>query len=90
MKNAILIATLTGLVSTSAFALGTTGLEKSVPLADGQTVHVFENGKMGMEGRYGQPVFMPAGTVMKAADGSAITMVGNETARVGSLLRIAP
>lgn len=90
MKNAIFIATLAGLVSTSAFAVGTSGLDKSVALADGQTVHIFADGKMGMEGRYGQPVFMPAGTVMKAADGSAITMVGNETARVGALLRITP
>ncbi|WP_186301393.1 CopK family periplasmic copper-binding protein [Denitromonas halophila] len=90
MKNAILIATLTGLVSTSALALGTTGLEKSVPLADGQTVHIFENGKMGMEGRYGQPVFMASGASMKAADGRVITMVGNETARVGSLLQTTP
>lgn len=90
MKNAILIATLAALASTSAFAVGTSGLDKSVALADGQTVHIFADGKMGMEGRYGQPVFMPAGTAMKAADGSAITMVGNETARVGALLRIAP
>lgn len=90
MKNAIFIATLAGLVSTSAFAVGTSGLDKSVALADGQTVHIFADGKMGMEGRYGQPVFMPAGTAMKAADGSAITMVGNETARVGALLGVTP
>ena len=90
MKNAILIATLTGLVSTSALALGTTGLEKSVPLADGQIVHIFENGKMGMEGRYGQPVAMSEGAAMKTIEGGTITMVGNETARVGALLRVTP
>lgn len=90
MKNAILIAALAGLASTSAFAAGTSGLDKSVALSDGQTVHIFADGKMGMEGRYGQPIFMDEGVSMKTTDGRTLTMVGNETARVGVLSTLTP
>ena len=57
-----------------------------VELKDGSTVYVFDSGKMAMESKYGQAVRMAPGTVMEANDGQKITMVGNEVARLSSLL----
>lgn len=55
-------------------------------LKDGSTVHVFENGKMGMENTFGIAVSMPEGTVMETQDGHQARMVGNELARTSALL----
>lgn len=59
----------------------------AIALSDGSTLHVFPNGKMGMENRYGNASYMKAGEVMKAADGTAIIMNGNEVQQTDILLR---
>ena len=59
---------------------------KSIPLENGSTVFVFKDGKMGMEDKMGRPTRMKPGHVMKAKDGTALAMVGNEVMRVESLL----
>lgn len=83
-KTATTLATL--LLATSAFALDSGEIAKSVELKDGSTVHVFQNGKMGMEDRFGNAAYMPDGHVMETRDGQKITMKGNEVARTDALL----
>ena len=57
-----------------------------VELKDGSTVYVFDSGKMAMESKYGRAVRMDPGTVMETKDGQKITMVGDEVARLSTLL----
>lgn len=73
----------------SAFAAGTTDVQRSVELKDGSTVHVFQDGKMGMENKYGRAFQMPQGHVMEARDGTRIEMKGNEVWRVEALNRFS-
>lgn len=71
----------------SAFAAGQGGIEKSVQLKGGATVHRFEDGKMAMEDKYGRAVRMNEGEVMVSTDGTTLTMKGDEVARLSNLLR---
>lgn len=74
------------LLTTSALALDSGEVTKSIPLKDGSTVHVFPNGKMGMEDRFGNAAHMADGHVMEARSGEKITMKGNEVARIDAAL----
>lgn len=58
---------------------------KSIPLVDGSTVLVFQDGKMGMEDKQGRSARMKPGHVMKAKDGTSLMMVGDEVMRVESI-----
>lgn len=58
-----------------------------VELKDGSTVYVFDGGKMAMESKYGRAERMDPGSTMETKDGQKITMVGDEVARLNSLLR---
>ncbi len=60
-------------------------VERSVELKDGSTVHIFADGKMGMEDRFGRAFSMPEGHVMETRDGQKIVMQGNEVWRVNAL-----
>jgi hypothetical protein len=85
------IAAVTSLIAVSAFAMNdASSLKERVPLKDGSTVYVFDNGRMGMENRYGQAAYMPEGQEMVTAAGKTIRMMGNEVARVASLTQITP
>lgn len=86
LKKIILVTMSAGLVA-SAYAGGNAAAERSHALKDGSTVHVFADGKMGMEDRYGRSYSMPDGHIMETADGKTIVMQGNEVGRVDQLLR---
>lgn len=60
---------------------------RTIPLENGSTVYIFKDGKMGMEDKMGRSTRMKPGHVMKAMDGTALTMVGGEVMRVESLLQ---
>lgn len=85
LKKIILVAMSAGLVA-SAYASGDTAAGRTFALKDGSTVHVFADGKMGMEDRFGRSYSMPHGHAMEAADGSTVLMQGNEAARVAQFL----
>lgn len=86
MRN-ILLAVAIGAVSIAAFGFDKDfEVEKSIELKDGSTVHIFKDGKMGMEGKNGQPIYMKPGEVMETKDGKKIIMKGNEVWRVDELL----
>ena len=63
-----------------------TDVEISVQLTDGSTVHVFGDGKMAMEDKFGRTAYMEPGHAMQTTDGKTITMNGNEVARLEQLL----
>ncbi|WP_407278043.1 CopK family periplasmic copper-binding protein [Aromatoleum evansii] len=65
---------------------GANSLEKSYDLKDGSTLHVFSDGKMAMEDKYGRAYSMDQGHPMVTADGQKITMQGNEVWRLDALL----
>lgn len=66
-----------GVATTSAFAVDVETVEKAIPLKDGSTVHVFKDGKMGMEDKMGKAVRMKQGEVMETKDGQKIMMHGD-------------
>lgn len=86
MFKKLLLAAASGTIALSAFAVGADRVANSVELKDGSTVHIFADGKMGMEDRFGRAVFMAPGHVMETKDGKKITMNGNEIARVDRLI----
>ncbi len=86
MFKKILVAVAASVTAMSAFAIGPDEVEKTVELKDGSTVHVFKDGRMAMETRFGQVTRMQEGQVMEAKDGSNITMVGDEVARLDRVL----
>ena len=87
MIRKFLMTVATASVAASAFAIDTANIEKSYDLKDGSTVHVFKDGKMGMEDKYGRAVTMAEGHAMETKDGGKIMMKGNEIWRVDRALR---
>ena len=85
LKKIILVTMSAGLVA-SAYAGGNAAAERSHALKDGSTVHVFADGKMGMEDQFGRSYSMPHGHAMEAADGKTVIMQGNEVARTDQIL----
>lgn len=65
---------------------GANTVEKSYVLKDGSTVHVFRDGKMAMEDKFGRAFSMDQGHQMETRDGQKISMQGNEVWRLDSLL----
>ena len=89
MFKKMLIVVAGSMVALSALAVDTSKVEKSIELKDGSTVYLFKDGKMGMENKLGKVVHMKAGQVMETKDGQRIIMVGNEVARLETLLKPA-
>ncbi|WP_029524250.1 CopK family periplasmic copper-binding protein [Polaromonas glacialis] len=71
----------------SAFSVDQAGIEKSVELKDGSTVHLFKDGKMAMENKFGRPYRMQEGEMMQTKDGKSIAMKGDEVARLSNAMR---
>ena len=86
MFNKILVAAASSMIALSAFAADANQVEKSIELKDGSTVHIFKDGKMGMENKFGLVTDMKPGQVMETKDGEKIVMKGNEIARTHNLI----
>lgn len=78
------------LLSLSAQAATSPLVKESVELKDGAVVHVFQDGRMGMENRLGRTLSMPEGYAMETRDGRTLIMKGNELARVAELNLVLP
>ena len=61
---AVAILTATGVTFAQSALVLEGGVVKTVQLKDGLTVYVFNDGKMGMEGKYGRVLSMSEGHVM--------------------------
>lgn len=86
MMKKMLIAVAGSLFAMSSFAVDLNQVEKSIELKDGSTVYLFKDGKMGMENKMGKAVRMKEGHVMETKDGQKIIMVGDEVARLETIL----
>jgi hypothetical protein len=75
------------LIALSAQAATDSFIKESVALKDGSVVHVFQDGRMGMESPLGRAVPMADGQAMQTTDGRTITMKGNEVARANQLVQ---
>lgn len=82
MRTLIVASIVSTLIAAPAFAHDSGEIVKSVALKDGSTVHVFKDGKMGMEDRFGRAFSMPDGHQMETQGGQQIKMTGNEVARL--------
>ena len=87
MIKKILVGAAGAMVAMSAFAADMSKVDKAIELKDGSTVYIFKDGKMGMENKLGKTVRMKPGHVMETKDGQRIIMVGDEVARLESLMR---
>ena len=85
-KLSILVLSLAAVAP--AFATDAARLEAQqvVALQNGETLYIFKDGKMAKENKFGRPVYLSSGEVVQTADGKSITTMGNETARLNSLL----
>ncbi len=86
MFKKILVAAASSMIALSAFSVDANQVEKSIQLTDGSTVHIFADGKMGMENKIGHATDMKPGKVMETKDGKKIDMKGNEVERTHELL----
>jgi len=72
----------------ASFAHDLSNIARTVPLQDGTSVSIFQDGKMAMEDKFGRSVSMAEGQAMVTRDGQQIRMAGNETARLDCLRRM--
>lgn len=88
MIKKVLLAATSTMIAMSAFAVDMANVEKAIELKDGSNVYIFKDGKMGMENKYGKAVRMKQGQVMETKDGQKIIMIGDEVARLESILHV--
>ena len=88
MLKKMLVAVAISAVAVTAFADDYARRESKqvIELTDGGTVYVFNDGKMAMTNKVGRVTRMDPRTVMEGKDGQKVTMVGDEVARLSSLL----
>ncbi|MBB3121740.1 CopK family periplasmic copper-binding protein [Pseudoduganella violacea] len=60
---------------------------RSHSLNDGGTLHVFKDGKMALENKYGRAVSLRKGQVVETTDDRQIEVVGNEVGKLDLLLQ---
>ena len=87
MIRKFVLTIVASMIAASAFAVNTDAIKKSYELKDGSKVHVFMNGRMGMEDRFGRAVSMQEGHAMETKDGQKIMMKGNEVWRTEDMLK---
>ncbi len=89
LKKTLIVVALSA-VSALSFAAESDARQAAkqvVDLQDGATLYVFDSGKMAVESKFGHAISIKPGSVVKASDGREITVVGNEVARLDSLLK---
>lgn len=88
MKKSIVAAVILSSVLSAAFAgdEARKNAEKVFEMKDGSTLYIFKDGKMAMEDKVGRAKRMKPGHVMETKDGQRLIMVGDEVARLDSLL----
>lgn len=85
-KLSILALSLAALAPAFAMDAARSEATQVVALQNGETLYVFKNGLMAKESKFGSVTQLSKGEVVQTADGKSITTVGNETARLNSLL----
>lgn len=78
----LVIMTAIAVATASAAAADAWKIDKVVPLRDGATLYIFQDGKMAMEDAKGRIVRMKPGETMEGKDGAKYIMVGDEVMRL--------
>lgn len=83
LLSSVLAAAAMPAVARDALPLVTT---QSYALQDGSTLHVFADGKMAREDRFGRAATLKPGETLLLKDGQKIQAVGNEAGRLSVIL----
>lgn len=72
-----------------AFAMDAAQFETKqiVSLQNGETLYVFQDGRMAKSDKFGRTAHLVKGEVVQSADGQKIATMGNEVARLDFLAR---
>ncbi len=86
--NARFLVLALSLSAASAFAgdAARATAKEMIPLKNGETLYIFEDGRMARENAYGRAVYLKAGETLQTADGKTIQATSNEVARLSYLL----
>jgi len=83
LLSSVLAATAVPAMARDALPLVTT---QSYALEDGSTLHVFTDGKMAREDRFGRAATLKPGEMLVLKNGQKLKAVGNEVARLSVIL----
>lgn len=88
MKKFITAAIVLSALTTSVFAddAARKDAQKVIEMKDGSMLYIFKDKKMAMEDKNGRATRMNPGHVMETKDGQRIIMVGDDVARLETLL----
>lgn len=87
-RTTLLLAAALAVAAVPAVARDTLSFvtSQSYTLQDGSTLHVFTDGKMAKEDRFGRAVAITPGEVLVLENGGKVTAVGNEVGRLSVIL----
>lgn len=85
-KLSILALSIAALAPTFAMDAARSEAKQVIALQNGETLYIFKDGLMAKENKFGRAIHLAKGEVVQTADGKSITTVGNEVARLFSLL----
>ena len=85
-KLSILVLSIAALAPAFAMDSARSEAKQVIALQNGETLYVFKDGLMAKESKYGNVIHLSKGEVVQTADGKSITTMGNEVARLSSLL----
>lgn len=86
MLKRIAIISALSIAAGAALAQTDANIARKFELKDGSTVIIFKDGKMSMQDKLGRTAAMKPGHVMETKDGQRIIMIGNEIARLESVM----
>jgi hypothetical protein len=85
-KLSILVISMAALAPAFALDAARSEAKQVIALQNGETLYVFKDGLMAKESKFGSVTHLSKGQVVQTADGKSITTMGNEVARLSSLL----
>ncbi|MGE0116251.1 CopK family periplasmic copper-binding protein [Hydrogenophaga sp.] len=85
-KLSIFVLSMAALAPAFAMDAARSEAKEVIALQNGELLYVFKDGMMAKEGKFGGVIHLRKGEVVQTADGKSITTVGNEVARLNSLL----
>lgn len=85
-KLNILVLSIATLAPAFAMDAARSDAKQVIELQNGESLYVFKDGLMAKESKFGYAIHLVKGEVVQTADGKNITTIGNEVARLSSLL----
>lgn len=82
----LLVLSMAALAPAFAMDAAQSEAKQVIALQNGEKLYVFKDGLMAKESKFGSVIHLTKGEVVQTADGKSITTMGNEVARLSSLL----